>query len=165
MKPEFEILARAGLVHPCCVPGRQRAEQLIQSRVASAQRPRVTSGSTTDMVKLDGGTFLMGTDYADGFPKDGEGPIREVTLDPFYMDVHPVTNEQFREFVEATGYQTEAERFGWSFVFKGQLPPELCGLATVAGLNWWCKVKATDWQHPEGPGSGIEVARTIRWCT
>ena len=118
MKPEFEILARAGLVHPCCVPGRQRAEQLTQSRLASAERPRVTSGSTSDMVKLDGGTFLMGTDYVHGFPKDGEGPIREVTLDPFFIDVHPITNEQFQEFVEATGYQTEAQRFGWSFVLK-----------------------------------------------
>ena len=107
------------------------------------------------MVKLDGGAFLMGTDYAQGFPKDGEGPIREVTLDPFFVDVHPVTNEQFQEFVQVTGYQTEAERFGWSFVFKGQVPPELVD-GTVADLNGWCKVNATDWQHPEGPDSGID---------
>lgn len=155
MKPEFEILARAGLVHPCCVPSRQRAEQLIQSRLASAHRPRVTSGSTNGMVKLDGGTFLMGTDYANGFPKDGEGPVREVTVDPFFVDSHPITNQQFREFLEATRYQTEAQRFGWSFVFKGQLPPQLVD-ATVASLHWWCKVNATDWQHPEGPDSGID---------
>jgi len=107
------------------------------------------------MVKLDGGTFLMGTDYVHGFPKDGEGPIREVTLDPFFMDVYPVTNEQFQEFVQATGYQTEAARFGWSFVFKGQVPPGLVD-GTVEGLNWWCKVKGTDWQHPEGQDSGID---------
>jgi len=154
MKREFEILAHAGLVHPCCVPDRQRAEQLTQSRLASAQRSRVTSGSTSGMVKLDGGTFLMGTDYVHGFPKDGEGPIREVTLDPFFMDVYPVTNEQFQEFVEVTGYQTEAARFGWSFVFKKQVPPGLVD-GTVQDLNWWCKVKGTDWQHPEGPGSEI----------
>jgi formylglycine-generating enzyme required for sulfatase activity len=108
------------------------------------------------MVKLDGGTFLMGTDYANGFPKDGEGPVREVILAPFFVDIYPVTNQQFREFVQATGYQTEAQRFGWSFVFKGQVPPQLVD-GTVADLNWWCKVKATDWQHPEGPGSGIDV--------
>jgi len=109
------------------------------------------------MVKLDGGTFLMGTDYAKGFPKDGEGPIREVTLEPFFIDVHPVTNEQFQQFVQVTGYETEAQRFGWSFVFKGQVSPEVVD-GTVADLSWWCKVKATDWQHPEGPGSGIDVS-------
>jgi formylglycine-generating enzyme required for sulfatase activity len=69
------------------------------------------------MVKLDGGAFLMGTDFAQGFSEDGEGPVREVTLDAFYVDVYPVTNRRFGEFVRATGYRTEAEGFGWSFVF------------------------------------------------
>ena len=51
------------------------------------------------MLKLDGGRFWMGTEDVEGFPLDGEGPVREVTLDPFYLDAHPVTNQQFREFV------------------------------------------------------------------
>ena len=54
----------------------------------------------------------MGTGSREGFPADGEGPVREVTLDAFYVDVYPVTNFQFLEFIRATGYQTEAERFG-----------------------------------------------------
>jgi formylglycine-generating enzyme required for sulfatase activity len=54
------------------------------------------------MLFLPGTTFKMGTDYAEAFPLDGEGPVREVTLDPFRIDACPVTNDRFREFVSAT---------------------------------------------------------------
>jgi len=110
------------------------------------------------MIKLDGGVFLMGTDSLEGFPFDGEGPVRAVTLDPFYMDACPVANLQFAEFVSTTGYRTEAEQYGWSFVFQGHIPNERFEDlvdARVTGAEWWCKVKGADWQHPEGPDSGI----------
>lgn len=98
----------------------------------------------------------MGTEDADGFPQDGEGPVREVRLSPFYIDTFPVTVEAFGEFVRSAGYRTEAERFGWSFVFRGQVPAgeytEVVD-ATVAGHDWWCRVQGADWRHPEGPGS------------
>jgi formylglycine-generating enzyme len=55
----------------------------------------------------------------------GEGPVREVTLDPFYIDISPVSNAQLREFVRESGFQTEAEHFGWSFVFRNHFPVEL----------------------------------------
>jgi formylglycine-generating enzyme required for sulfatase activity len=110
------------------------------------------------MVPLPGGTFRMGTDTKDGFPLDGEGPIRSVTVDPFQMDRFPVTNAEFRRFVDATGYFTEAERFGWSFVFWSLIPSdrrdELIG-DTVAAAPWWCKVSGANWKTPEGPGSSI----------
>ncbi len=160
MKREFELFAAAGVPHPCCVPSKTRSARLIESRIASAARPRVTSGSTDEMVKLDGGAFLMGTDRDEGFPQDGEGPVREVTLDPFFIDIYPVTNLKFGEFVKATGYRTEAERFGWSFVFRGHIPPEQYNVlvrGTVAGATWWCKVEGADWLHPEGPDSNIAM--------
>ena len=100
------------------------------------------------MVKLDGGRFLMGTDSPEGFVADGEGPIRDVTIDPIYVDAHPVTNIQFAEFVRATGYKTEAERFGWSFVFHTHIPPERAE-ARAVNTEWWCKVSGADWAHPE----------------
>jgi len=78
MKKEFERFVEAGIPHPCCVPAKQRAVQLEQSRIASAGRVEATSGSVADMVKLDGGRFLMGTEDDEGFPQDGEGPIRLV---------------------------------------------------------------------------------------
>ena len=59
----------------------------------------------------------MGTNYEKGFIGDGEGPPREVYVDPFYIDETAVTNLQFSKFVEETKYRTEAEEYGWSFVF------------------------------------------------
>ena len=128
--------------------------QLEVSRKTVAERRRATAGSVEDMIKLDGGRFLMGTEDAEGFKQDGEGPIREVTLDGFYMDRYPVTNDQFAEFVKATGYKTESERFGWSFVFQGHVSDEVVD-KRVLGVEWWCKVNGADWRHPEGPDSGL----------
>src|SRR4051794_1729952 len=67
-----------------------------------------------DMIYLPGGEFIMGTDDREGFPADGEGPVRSVTVGPFYIDPCTVTNLEFKSFVDATGYITEAEKFGWS---------------------------------------------------
>lgn len=158
MKREFELFAAAGRPHPCCVPSKQRASLLALSRTASLDIPRVRNGSLEGMVQLDGGMFLMGNDRDDAIPADGEGPVREVTLDPFYIDARPVTNLQFQEFIHATGYQTEAGRFGWSFVFQGHIPKERRAELvedSVAAVPWWCKVRNADWRHPEGPDSGI----------
>lgn len=159
MKREFEAFAEAGVVHPCCAPTKARAQRLADSRRASAERVRTASGSVADMVRLDGGVFLMGTDSAEGFPADGEGPIREVSLDAFYIDLYPVTNAKFAEFAAATGYRTESEQLGWSFVFQGHIPAERYAElveATVPTAKWWCKVSGASWLHPEGPDSSIE---------
>jgi formylglycine-generating enzyme required for sulfatase activity len=84
-----------------------------------------------------------------------------VLLDPFYVDICPVTNAQFQEFVQATGYRTESEQLGWSFVFKGHIPAERYNdlvKQTVPGADWWCKVEGTDWRHPHGSDSDIEAS-------
>jgi formylglycine-generating enzyme required for sulfatase activity len=110
------------------------------------------------MVKLEGGVFLMGTESEQAFPRDGEGPVRQVHLDPFYIDKYAVTNANFMEFVNATGYKTESERLGWSFVFQGHIAEEKRAAlvaATVPGVSWWCKVSGSAWDHPEGPDSDI----------
>ena len=101
----------------------------------------------------------MGTDGDYGFVADGEGPAHGVTLAPFYLDRTCVTNEQFNAFVNATGYKTEAERFGWSFVFFGHLTSEQQATkvrARVAGSEWWCRIDGAAWRHPEGPGTNIK---------
>ncbi len=101
----------------------------------------------------------MGTDDTEGFPADGEGPVREVTISPFAIDRCSVTNAEYAEFVEETGYVTEAERFGWSFVFTLFVPRRLLhrGVARrVPGLDWWYAVHNASWYRPEGPGSGID---------
>ena len=160
MKPEFKLFAGIGKPHPCCVPSKDRLQQLTRSRLSTAERRPATKGSVVDAIRLDGGTFWMGTDTAEGFPADGEGPVREVHVDPFYMDKYPVTNEQFREFVQATNYRTESERYGWSFVFQGHIPaeqyPKLVS-DNAPGTNWWCKVNGADWAHPEGPDTSVDA--------
>ena len=123
MKKDFEIFAAAGIPHPCCVPSRQRAQRLNESRQAAAGRRLATGGSVAEMVKLDGGPFLMGTDSELAFPEDGEGPVRQVQLDPFYVDRYAATNANFAEFVKATGFKTESERLGWSFVAAECISP------------------------------------------
>jgi formylglycine-generating enzyme required for sulfatase activity len=137
------------------VPSKERLAQVEYSRRMSAERRLARGGSVEGMIRLDGGTFWMGTEDKEGFAQDGEGPVRKVTVAPFYMDESPVTNEQFREFVKATGYRTEAERFGWSFVFQGHLALEKAD-RTVPGTEWWYKVSGADWAHPEGPDSSVE---------
>ena len=67
----------------------------------------------------------MGTESPEAFPEDGEGPVREVTLDGFWIDARPVSNAEFADFVRATGYRTDSERYHWSFVFHTHIPPEL----------------------------------------
>ncbi|MFG3530039.1 formylglycine-generating enzyme family protein [Streptomyces sp. NPDC047917] len=138
---------------PCCGPSTGR----------SAAPPGPFRGplpgrevSTDDMVALPGGEFLMGADDTEGFPADGEGPVRAVRLKPFRMDACAVTNDRFARFVEATGHVTEAERFGWSYVFAGFLTAALRrGAPRPERTPWWCGVQGATWQCPEGAGSDI----------
>jgi formylglycine-generating enzyme required for sulfatase activity len=99
----------------------------------------------------------MGTDDRDGFPEDREGPVREVTVAPFAIDAHCVSNARFAEFVSATGYRTDAERYGWSYVFAKFLPGELRKVSPRPQQTpWWCGVSGAHWATPEGPGSDLE---------
>src|ERR1700684_2302242 len=102
----------------CCAPARP---QDVEKTPAPGFR-RVDGGNTRGMRLLPGGEFIMGTDGGYGYAEDGEGPAHSVRLAPFWIDPACVTNEQFNEFVNANGYRTEAERFGWSFVLFGHLP-------------------------------------------
>jgi formylglycine-generating enzyme required for sulfatase activity len=135
----------------------------VASRAAispPAEVPQTSQALTPGVsVNLPGGTFLMGTDYAGGFTMDGEGPVRRVSLSPFAVDVFPVTNAEFATFIRATNYRTEAEVFGWSFVFWAHIPPQRFDELvedTVAAAPWWCKVRGATWDHPEGPGSNVQ---------
>ncbi len=113
-----------------------------------------------EMRELPGGTFLMGSDRPEAWEADGEGPVREVTVGPFRIAATTVTNRDFSAFVKATGYQTESERIGWSFVFHLHVTKkrreELRGERAVAGLEWWLAVPDACWHRPEGEGSGID---------
>lgn len=98
----------------------------------------------------------MGTDASDGYPADGEGPVHEVVLAPFAIAIHTVTNKEFGKFIKVTGHQTDAEKYGWSFVFGGLLPHDFPPTRAVAQTPWWRQVFGADWAHPEGPQSSLK---------
>ncbi|UNT01134.1 formylglycine-generating enzyme family protein [Streptomyces tubbatahanensis] len=143
----------------CCGP--DRAAGPTAAPVAEAEFA-VPARTRTDilrgMVRIPGGPFLMGGDDADAVPVDGEGPVREVTVSAFHIDEACVTNARFARFVKATGYRTEAERFGWSYVFGPFVPPTAQASVlpgTVPGAPWWRAVEGAYWRAPEGPGSSV----------
>src|SRR5688572_8024342 len=98
----------------CCGPSRD-------GDALSAAAPHVVRrGDPSDgLVALPGGATLVGSDDRE-HPE--EWPVREVTLESFDIGRCAVTNADFAVFVDATGYRTDAERYGWSFVFAGLLP-------------------------------------------
>jgi len=108
------------------------------------------------LVQLDGGTFSMGDESAWAYLGDGEGPVHEVSVNPFAIDPYTVTNSAFAEFVDATGHVTDAERYDWSFVFGAFLPDDTPDTRGVVGAEWWRQLYGANWRHPEGPGSSIE---------
>ncbi|MFE7719719.1 formylglycine-generating enzyme family protein [Nocardia rhizosphaerihabitans] len=138
----------------CCSPS--RADRLLEDSTVPVQLapdPTRTDGS---LVRLPGGEFWMGTDDPEANIGDGEGPERPVRVQGFEIAAHTVTNAEFAEFVSATDYSTDAQRFGWSFVFAGFLPAALRRSARrVPATPWWCAVPGATWQAPEGPGSDI----------
>jgi formylglycine-generating enzyme required for sulfatase activity len=110
------------------------------------------------MVFLPGGRFLMGSDGPESWKADGEGPVREVEVEPFWIDECAVTNAQFAKFIDATDYRTEAEVFGWSFVFYKHVNADnKKGARGFSGeANWWLGIDGAYWRRPEGPGSDLK---------
>lgn len=110
------------------------------------------------MSLIPGGKYLIGTNEP-VFEDDKEGPEREVELKRFYLDKYEVSNSDFQDFVKQTGYVTEAEKFGDSFVFKILISPGVQQEYEdfrVLQAPWWYKVKDVNWKQPEGVGSSIK---------
>ena len=121
------------------------------------------SSTQIDMVWIPGGTFAMGSDAH--YPE--EAPIHRVTVDRFWMDPTPVTNRQFREFVEATGYITFAEVAPRAEDYPGALPHMLKAGSLVFRpptgkvdlrdwSQWWEFRFGANWRHPYGRGTWIK---------
>lgn len=132
-----------------------KENEIVHDKMCPDEKSHPKRGSK--MVEVPGGTFYLGTNKPI-ILADGEGPERKTTLSTFYLDVFEVSNEHFKEFVDETGYKTEAETFGNSFVFESLLSKETKAKVTqaVAAAPWWVPVEGADWKHPEGPDSNVE---------
>jgi formylglycine-generating enzyme required for sulfatase activity len=97
----------------------------------------------------------MGDESAWSYPADGEGPVHPVELAAFRIGQYAVTNREFASFVDDTRWRTEAESYGWSFVFGGLLPDDFPPTRGVEAAPWWRQVELADWRHPEGPHSDV----------
>ncbi|XP_028723398.1 formylglycine-generating enzyme [Peromyscus leucopus] len=141
-------------------PGAHGSPAAAQLYSRESNAPGLASGprplALTKMVPIPAGVFTMGTDDPQ-IKQDGEAPARRVTVDAFYMDAYEVSNADFEKFVNSTGYLTEAEKFGDSFVFEGMLSEQVKAHIhqAVAAAPWWLPVKGANWRHPEGPDSSI----------
>jgi formylglycine-generating enzyme len=107
------------------------------------------------LAQIPGGRYRVGDESRWSYPNDGEGPAHEVELSAFRIDAYSVSNRQFGDFVDATGWVTDAEKYGWSFVFAGLLPNDFPPTRAVQGAEWWRQVLGADWRHPEGPDSDV----------
>ncbi|MBO0825574.1 MAG: formylglycine-generating enzyme family protein [Actinobacteria bacterium] len=94
---------------------------------------------------------MMGDALGEGYESDGELPVHPVRITGFELAPAPVTNREFAAFTEATGYQTDAERFRSSAVFRLAVQaPGSDILGAAAGAGWWLNVLGADWSHPAG---------------
>lgn len=160
----------------------------IIARLKSKVPPAITKDLTTEppnneatpaslhtgMVWIPGGVAIMGSDTG---PPD-ETPPHPIAIDGFWMDTTEVTNQQFQEFVDATGYITLPEQKPeLRSIQKGSglediaileefnQPGSICSLQlnsrddidpAKGAYSWWQYVPGADWKHPEGPDSSID---------
>lgn len=115
----------------------------------------VSRGKTGPVVAVRGGETFVGT-HEPILIVDGEGPERKVIVEDFFLEAETVTVARFADFVAATGYVTEAEKFGCAAVFSGLLENEKLIAAHVARTPWWARVDGATWKTPEGEGSSVE---------
>lgn len=140
----------------CCSPSRSLSYN--KKKIFPKGINKAEHGWEDKMVYIPGGSFMMGANEKEQNIIDGEGPARKIKINPFYMDSVAVTNSDFAAFVNSTGYKTDAEQFGWSFVFYQFLSIKLSSKVNqaVQGAPWWLVIEGVNWKKPSGPDSDIE---------
>lgn len=132
----------------CCAPAR-----VVDAPSGPIALAATREQTPPERVRVPGGRGLIGTNTPE-LAIDGEAPLRKTRIAAFDMDTTAVTNARYRAFVEATGYVSDAERLGDSFVFAGCLSKDAPPSQAVAAAPWWRMVPGACWSNPAGPGSG-----------
>ncbi len=107
------------------------------------------------MVFVEGGAFQMGNTVGGG--DDDELPVHEVTLDSYLIGACEVTVGEFREFVEAAGYMTTAERDSGASVFIGKK------VEKRGDANWKNPYYEQDDRHPVVCVSWYDAVEYCNW--
>jgi sulfatase modifying factor 1 len=168
--PETEAQETKGSC--ACTPGRENAmmeeivspnlDSIIDSNIVdvnSIHSSTLESGNTASidehLILIPSKEFWMGTRDTK-IKMDGEDR-RRVVVDSFYIDKYEVSNSDFLVFIRDTGYVTDSEKYGWSFVFHSLISKETMQGLTQAVLNaeWWIPVPNSSWLYPEGPGTHV----------
>ena len=112
--------------------------------------------ATAQTVFIKGGNFTFGTN--DRYYLDEELETENVTQKSFYMDTYEVSNEKFYNFINNTKYETDAEKYKWSYVFELQLDEYTINNSpnVVHDAPWWTQVYGAYWYRPYGNFSSID---------
>nr|WP_272211897.1 SUMF1/EgtB/PvdO family nonheme iron enzyme [Marinicella sp. W31]MDC2877787.1 SUMF1/EgtB/PvdO family nonheme iron enzyme [Marinicella sp. W31] len=138
----------------CCAVSRNASEP-APTAVAAVRTTPAIAGERSNPIFIPGCRSHVGFDNP-AIPLDGEGPARNVKLNAFALEAETVTVRRFADFVAATGYVSEAERFGWSAVFAGLLPADTEVTGNAPSTPWWVRVEGAYWRRPEGPASNVD---------
>lgn len=140
---------RENISKGCCVPQRAKTYNakidFVDLVAADITRPKTVPIPQTSKA-------ILGT----GSPRilnDGEELRAGGRISAFEITETTITNRSFDDFVSATGYVTEAERFGWSFVFWSDVPKSIGISQGVDGVEWWRRIEGANWRDVNGPGS------------
>jgi sulfatase modifying factor 1 len=136
----------------CCSPARNKiySNNILDS---SKKNQKI---HLKGMIRIPRGTWEIGSEDEDIYIEDSEGPIRTLNHKKFLIDEACISNIEFDKFISDTGYVTEAEIIGWSFVFYAQVHPNAADNSRTLGLGappWWLAVDGASWRAPDGPGS------------
>lgn len=134
----------------CCTP---KTELRENAPANVGQCP--TNGNSSIQIPtatVPGGHAHVGTNQP-VIIADQEGPRRAIELKPYRIMATVVTNKMFQTFVAQTGFATEAERFGWSFVFHSHIRDPVPLSQGVKNAQWWRRIDGASWHQVNGPSS------------
>ncbi|MCX6303600.1 MAG: SUMF1/EgtB/PvdO family nonheme iron enzyme [Bacteroidetes bacterium] len=145
---------------------------LIGCNVVYAQQPAV---KMPPMIYVEGGTFTMGNP---GGNRD-EQPAHQVTVTSFYFGKYEVTFQDFKKFIDATGYVTDAEKPDtvrlkhglpprginngtWMMNMNGVPVPQADTLKPVGNISWFDAVEYCNWLS-KSTGKKFRLPTEAEW--
>lgn len=130
----------------CCGVSRNAAHSISNNQPIQT----ALSVSNFETAQIPSAQAFIGTANPQ-IANDGEGPSRRKRITGFQCGLTTVTNAQFQAFVDATNYTTEAEEFGWSFVFWSDIAEDIGPTQAVPHAQWWRRVDGANWHDINGP--------------